>query len=159
MCLLAAHLLQCRSSLCLHPGSELLLSCFYIASLWLRQLLWALCRRKVFAPSSLYVRSQMTWRSVALRFFARSTSRIRRIVKICDVMDRFLRNTKYFLYFRFYVDTSQCIVDLGRYGWKGYTAVVLCYSEVTLLREREDVALCPSVYCVLVIYGITVSEQ
>ena len=30
MCLLAAHLLQCRSSLCLHPGSGLLLSCFSV---------------------------------------------------------------------------------------------------------------------------------
>ena len=32
-------------------------------------------------------------------------------------------------------------------------------SEVTLLGEREEAALCPSVYCVLVIYGVTVSVQ
>ena len=37
--------------------------------------------------------------------------------------------------------------------------VVLGYFEVILLREREDASLCPSVYWVLVIYGITVSEQ
>ena len=30
MCLLSAHLLQSRSSLCLHPGSGLLLSCLML---------------------------------------------------------------------------------------------------------------------------------
>ena len=52
----------------------------------------------------------------------------------------------------------QSIVDLGRYGCKGYTSVV-GYSEVTFLGEREDASFCPSVYCVPVIYGVTVSEQ
>ena len=37
--------------------------------------------------------------------------------------------------------------------------VVLGHSEVTLHREREDASLCPSVYCVFVIYILTVSEQ
>ena len=41
MCLLAVHLLQCWRSLCLHPGNELLLLCFYTASLWLRWFLFA----------------------------------------------------------------------------------------------------------------------
>ena len=45
MCLLAAHLLQCRSSLCFYPESELLLSCFCIAALWLRWFLWIGCKR------------------------------------------------------------------------------------------------------------------
>ena len=35
--------------------------------------------------------------------------------------------------------------------------VVIGYSEVTFLSKSEDASLCPSVYCVLVIYGITVS--
>ena len=64
----------------------------------------------------------------------------------------------YFLYFVFYVVVSKSIVDIGRYGCKDYTSVVLGYSEVTLLREMEDASLCPSVSCVLVIYGIAVSE-
>ena len=51
------------------------------------------------------------------------------------------------------------MVDLGHYGCKGYTSVVLGYSEVTLLGEREDATLCPSVYCGLVIYSIVVSKQ
>ena len=54
---------------------------------------------------------------------------------------------------------SRAFVDLGRYGCKGYTSVVLGYSEVTLLREKEDASLCPSIYYVLVIYGIRVLEQ
>ena len=39
ICLLAALLLQCRSSLCLSPGSGILLSYFYVARLWLRRFL------------------------------------------------------------------------------------------------------------------------
>ena len=50
MCLLAVHLLQCRSSLCLHPGNRLLLLCFYIVSLWLRRFLLVGRRRVEFAP-------------------------------------------------------------------------------------------------------------
>ena len=64
---------------------------------------------------------------------------------------------KYALSFRFCAIASQNIVDLGRYGCKSYTLVVLGYSEVTIFRE--DASLCPSVNCVFVIYGITVSEQ
>ena len=48
---------------------------------------------------------------------------------------------------------------MGRDGSKGYTLVVLGYPEVTLLGEREDTSFCPSVYCVLVIYGFAVLEQ
>ena len=63
MCLLAALVLKCRRSLCLHPGSGLLLSCFHIASLWLRRFLWVGRRRVVFGPSSLSVWSQRPWQS------------------------------------------------------------------------------------------------
>ena len=63
MCLLAAYLLQCQSSLCLHPGSGLLLLCFYMASLWPRQFLWVGCRRVVFAPSFFCVWSQRPWQN------------------------------------------------------------------------------------------------
>ena len=48
------------------------------------------------------------------------------------------------------------MVDLSRYWCKGYTSVVLGYSEVILFREREDASLCPSV---IVFCGITVLEQ
>ena len=61
---------------------------------------------------------------------------------------------KYFLYFWLYVIAEQSIVDIDRYEYKGDTSVVLGYSEITLLRERESTSLCPSVYCVLVIYGV-----
>ena len=37
--------------------------------------------------------------------------------------------------------------------------VILANSEVTFLREREDAAFCPSVYCILIIYGLTLLEQ
>ena len=63
MCLLAVHLLQCQSNLCLHPRSGLLLSCSYLAILWLRQLLWVGRRQVVFAPSILCVWSRRPWRS------------------------------------------------------------------------------------------------
>ena len=63
MCLLATHLRQCWSSLCLHPGSGLLLLCFYMASLWLLRFLWVGRRRVVYALSFLCVWSQRPWRS------------------------------------------------------------------------------------------------
>ena len=66
---------------------------------------------------------------------------------------------KYFLNFRFYVVALYSIIDLGCFGCKGYTSVVLGYSEVILLGERNNVALWPSVCYVMAIYGIAVSEQ
>ena len=102
MCLQVAYLLQCRSSLCLLPQTGLLLSCFYIASIWLRRFLWVGHRRVVFTPSSLCVWSQRPRRSRQIillhqGFFARTPSRIWRIVKICDVADRFLRKSFWFV--------------------------------------------------------------
>ena len=53
----------------------------------------------------------------------------------------------------------QSIVDLGCYGFKAYTSVFLGYFVITLLGEREDASLCPSINCVLVIHRDAVSEQ
>ena len=39
------------------------------------------------------------------------------------------------------------------------TSVVLGHSEITIFREREDAFLYPSVYSVMVIYGMTVTKQ
>ena len=50
------------------------------------------------------------------------------------------------------------IMNLSRYGSKGYALVVHSNSEVTFLGEREDTAFCPSLYRVLVIYSIALSE-
>ena len=63
MCLLAAHLLQCRRRRCLHPGNGLLLSCFDIASLWQWLFLLVGLMQVVFAPPFLCVWSQRHWRS------------------------------------------------------------------------------------------------
>ena len=93
MCLLAVHLLQCRSRLCLHPENGLLLRCFCRASLWLRRFLLVGRRQVEFAPSfPLWMESKALVKStnniVASRFFARTPSRIQRIVKICDLINR-----------------------------------------------------------------------
>ena len=90
--------------ICLHLVIELLLLCFYIASLWLRRFLWGDRRREVLAPSSLCVWSQMPWRSLQITvllcyccfFFFCTPSKIRWIVKICGVVDRFLRKPFWF---------------------------------------------------------------
>ena len=63
MCLLAAHLQQCQRSLCFHPVSELLLLCFYVASLWLQCFSLRDRRPELGAPSFPCVWSQMLWRS------------------------------------------------------------------------------------------------
>ena len=101
MCLLIAHLVQCRSSLCLHPESGLLRLCFYRALLWLQQFLWGGCRREVFALSSLCVWSQRQWRCWQMillpqGFFACTSCRIWRIAKICDVVNQFVRKPFWF---------------------------------------------------------------
>ena len=93
---------------------------------------------------------------VVSRFFAHTLSRMRRIVKICDVVDRFLVSIFSILASMRLRSRALYILAAIR---KVYTSVVLGYSEVTLLREREDAALFPSAYCVFVIYSITESEQ
>ena len=66
---------------------------------------------------------------------------------------------KYILNFTFNAVESQCIVNLDCYGSKGYISIVLGYSKVTLLAEREEAALCPTVDYILVIYVVAVWEQ
>ena len=72
MYLPAAHLLQCRSILCLYPLSRLLLSCFYITSLWQRLFLWGDRSQEIFAPLCMESNDlkKSTNNSVASRFFA-----------------------------------------------------------------------------------------
>ena len=55
--------------------------------------------------------------------------------------------------------SSSGIVNLDHDGNKSYASVVLGYSKVNLLVEREDAALCPSVNYIRVIYGVTVSDS
>ncbi len=95
MCLLAAHLQQYRSSLCLHPESESLLLCFYIASLWLRRFIWVGRWRVVFGPSFLCVWSQRPWRSRQIILLPRGFLHVH-VVKIYDVVDLFLRKPFWF---------------------------------------------------------------
>ena len=101
MCLLIAHLVQCWSSLCLHPESRLLLSCFYIASLWLQQFLWEGHRQEVICSIFPLCMESNAWEKltnniVATRFLA-CTPKIWWIVKICDVVDQFHQKLFWFL--------------------------------------------------------------
>ena len=141
--------------------SELLLLCFYIASLWLRWFLWGDPMLEVFAPFFLCVWSQMLWRnlpiSVVSMFFAQKP-KIRWIVRIYDIMDRFLRKSlilpKNFLYFGSNVVEYQGIVNLSRCGSKSYTLVVLDNSKVTFPGEREHSVFCPSLSIVFWLYMV-----
>ena len=99
MCLLAAHQLQCQSSSVSIWEADLL-SCIYIASLWLQRFLWVGRTQIVFAPSFFCVWSQRPWQSqqiilLPVDFFP-CTPRIQRIVKICDAVDLFLRKPFWF---------------------------------------------------------------
>ena len=92
--------------------------------------------------------------SIAWRFFL-----FWRIVKICDVVDRFLRKPFCFFLRIFSIWGS---IRLSKRALKilvGYSLVVFGNSEVIFLGKWNDVALCPSVYCVLVIHGVVVLEQ
>ena len=101
MGLMYSHAEHQQISLYLHPGWELLLSCFYRTSFWLRQFLWGDHTIEEFAPSSLCVWSQTPWRNVQTRvsprgFFARSPAKIWWTAWICDVVDRFHRKLFWF---------------------------------------------------------------
>ena len=54
---------------------------------------------------------------------------------------------------------KQSIINLNRFGRKGYVSVVRGDSQVTFLGEGEDATFCTSLYCFLAIYGVEVSEQ
>ena len=119
---------------------------------------------EVFDPYSLWVWSQTTkWNlriSVSPRcFFLQETllwfdrlseSGMLRITCSKNHFDSFKKFSQFLIRY---------VINMSRYGSKGYTSVVLGNSEVTLLEERKDAALCPSLYCFLVIYGVAVSEQ
>ena len=97
MYLLAAHLLQCWSSVCLHPGSGLLLLGFYIASLWLRQFLWVGCRQVVFTLSFVCVWSQRPWQSRQIILLPIGFLHVHLLEFYgCDVMDRSLQKPFWF---------------------------------------------------------------
>ena len=49
--------------------------------------------------------------------------------------------------------------DFGCYGCKCYTLVVFGKSEVPLFREGEYASLHPSIYRILIVYCVAVSEQ
>ena len=70
---LAEHQQQYQRSLCLHPMSGLLLSCFYRASLLLRHFHWGDHRLEVFISSSLCVWSQIPWRNLQIRVLSRGS--------------------------------------------------------------------------------------
>ena len=92
---------QCQRSLCLHPVRELLLSCFYRASFWLRQFLWRHCTLIAFAPCSLGTPGVKCLGEIykwecRLEVFARTSSKIWRIARIYDVLGRFPRKPFWF---------------------------------------------------------------
>ena len=60
-----------------------------------------------------------------------------------------------FCNFRFDIVEKQSIINPSNYRSKSYASLVLGDSEVTFLREGEDAAFCPSLYCILFIYSIT----
>ena len=61
VCLLSVLLLQCWSSLCLHPENIVSLWCFYRESLLLRWSLLVCCMQVEFVPSSLCEWNQRPW--------------------------------------------------------------------------------------------------
>ena len=57
----------------------------------------------------------------------------------------------------FELTSSRILWWRGLISLKAISFLPKCF--LNFLREREDASLCPSVYCVLVIYNITVSGQ
>ena len=111
MYLLAKHKQQCQRSLCLPQMSEQKSFVFVKVSLLLQKSIQVDHMLVAFAPSSLRMESNALEKSmnscVAQRFFERTLSMIREIVRVCELMDRFLGKLfrffhRIFLDFRFY---------------------------------------------------------
>ena len=101
--------------------------------------------------------------NVTCRFFARTPSRILRMVNICEVVDLFLRKPFWFFLsmlsilgsIRF---RSRAIVDFGCYGCKCYASVVFWLIRgPPFFREGEYASLHPSIYRILIVYCVAVS--
>ena len=132
---------------CLYLVIRLLISCFYRASLWLRQFLWGDHRLESFAQASLCVYSKKPFRNQGF---------LHELLKF-DVLsgfdvERFLR--KLFWFFRnifpnFCFDTVelQGIINLSQYGSIDYTPVVLGNSMVTFQGKRGMGLLSISLLC------------
>ena len=100
---------------------------------------------------------------VSCRCFSRTPSRILRIVNICEVVDVFLWKPFWFflrmlsvlgsIRFRSRELYILAAMDVSMFS------VVLGWSKVTLFRERGDASLHPSIYRILIVYCIAVSEQ
>ena len=108
MCPHAEHLQQCQRSQFLYPMSELFTFVF-LSSIIMAPMVsfgrqWA---RSICSIFPLCIKPK----SVASRFFKRTPSKIRRIVRIFDVVDRFLR--KPFWFFQIF---SQFHVWCGKVG-------------------------------------------
>ena len=157
-----------QGSLGLHPMSEPWFSCYYKGSFWLWEFLCGDYTLEVFIPSYICVWNYIpTNKRVTLKYLpqgntlAQTPSMIKWVIRISDVLDRFLGKTnlilsKNFLNFWFDAIKKKSIIKLCRYRSKGYTSVVLGDFDVIFLEERrEDEAFYPSLYCVLVIQGVT----
>ena len=92
-------------------------------------------------------------KSVASRFFALTSSMIRRILKICNVISpqAILIFPKNFLDFRSDTIEKQGIINLSS---RNYASVLLSDFKFTFLGEVEDAAICPFLYSVLFVHII-----
>ena len=93
---------------------------------------------------------------VTCRYFARTPSRILRIVNICEVVVLFFRKPFWFF--------LRMLSILGSMRFRSWALYILAAMDVSrgmgvVFREREDASLHPSVYRILIIDCVKVSEQ
>ena len=106
----------------------------------------------------LNVLDNSTYNSVASRFFVQTPSMIVRIVRICNVLDRFLRKTFWFFQRIFSISRSirlrsKVPKTLADIEIRVIPSIILGDSEVTFLRKGEDAAFSPSLSCILLLYN------
>ena len=77
-----------------------------------------------------------TNKSVVSSFFLSAPSMIQWIIRICDVVNRFLQ--KPFRFFkRIFLNEKQCIINLSSYISKSHVSVVLSDFKVTFLEKER----------------------
>ena len=154
--------------LCVCPMSKSRFLCFNRASLRLYQFLWRDRQPELFALFFFSVWNEMPWRNKQIIMLPGNF-----LLKLFWCFDGLLESVmlwivssenrsdfpKNFLNFRFDTIEKESIINLSFYRSKSYAFVVLCDSELSLLREENDAAFCPFLYCILIIYSIANSKK
>ena len=97
--------------------------------------------------------------SVTSRFFALAPSMIQRIVRISDVVDRFLLKPNWFFQRIFSTSSRIHLRSLAAMALRVMSLYFLEIPKLPILWKKKDAAFCPFFYCASFIHNIAKSKK